>query len=45
MPFNYKGFSHGITLSVGWQFNREWSVQAITLGAAGMMFQVAYDFR
>lgn len=45
VPFNYKGFSPGITLSLGWQFNREWSVQAITLGAAGMMFQVAYDFR
>lgn len=45
VPFNYKGFSPGATLSLGWQFTREFSVQAITLGAAGMMFQAAWDFR
>ena len=45
MPFNYKGFSPGATLGLGWQFTREFSVQAITLGAAGLMFQLAIDLR
>jgi hypothetical protein len=45
VPFNYKGFSPGATLGLGWQFTREFSVQAITLGAAGMMFQAAIDLR
>ncbi len=45
VPFNYKGFSPGATVSLGWQFTRQFSMQAITLGAAGMMFQFAYDLR
>jgi hypothetical protein len=45
VPFNYKGFSPGATVSLGWQFTREFSMQAITLGTAGMMFQAAWDFR
>jgi hypothetical protein len=45
VPFNYKGFSPGVTIGLGWQFNRQWSVQAIALGTAGLMFQLAYDLR
>ena len=45
MPFNYKGFSPGATVSLGWQFTREFSVQAIALGTAGLMFQLAIDLR
>ena len=45
VPFNYKGFSPGATVSLGWQFTREFSVQAIALGTAGMMFQLAFDLR
>lgn len=45
VPFNVNGFSPGLTASLGWQFTREFSMQAIALGTAGMMFQFAYDFR
>jgi hypothetical protein len=45
VPFNFKGFSPGVTVGLGWQFTREFSVQAIALGTAGMMFQFAIDFR
>jgi hypothetical protein len=45
VPFNYKGFSPGGVLSLGWQFNRQWSAQANLLGSAGMMLQLSYDFR
>lgn len=45
VPFNVNGFSPGATVGLGWQFTREFSVQAIALGTAGMMFQFAIDFR
>lgn len=45
VPFNYNGFSPGATLSLGWQFTREFSVQANLLGGAGMMFQFSIDLR
>jgi hypothetical protein len=45
VPFNFKGFSPGVTVGLGWQFTREFSVQAIALGTAGMMFQFGIDFR
>ena len=45
VPFNVNGFSPGVTASLGWQFTREFSIQAIALGTAGMMFQLAYDLR
>jgi hypothetical protein len=45
VPFNYKGFSPGATVSLGWQFTRQFSMQAIALGTAGLMFQLAWDFR
>ncbi len=45
VPFNVNGFSPGVTASLGWQFTREFSVQAIALGTAGLMFQFAFDLR
>ena len=45
VPFNVSGFSPGATVSLGWQLNREVSVQAIALGTAGLMFQFAFDLR
>lgn len=45
VPFNNNGFAPGATVSLGWQFTREFSMQAIALGAAGLMIQVAFDLR
>ena len=45
VPFNHNGFSPGAVLSVGWQFTREFSMQANLLGTAGMMLQMSIDFR
>jgi hypothetical protein len=45
VPFNVNGFSPGATVGLGWQFTRDFSMQAIALGAAGLMFQVAIDLR
>lgn len=43
VPYNVNGFSPGLTVSVGWQFTRQFSMQAIALGTAGLMFQLAID--
>jgi hypothetical protein len=45
VPLNYKGFSPGAVLSVGWQFTRELSTQVNFLGNSALMFQVSVDFR
>ena len=45
VPFNHNGFSPGATVSLGWQFTRQFSMQAIALGTAGVMFQMAWDLR
>ena len=45
VPFNHNGWSPGVTASLGWQFTREFSMQAIALGTAGLMFQFAIDLR
>jgi hypothetical protein len=45
VPFNHNGFSPGAVLSVGWQFTREFSMQANLLGTAGLMLQMSIDFR
>jgi hypothetical protein len=44
VPLNYNGFSPGALLSLGWQFNRQLSTQINTLGDAGFMLQLSYDF-
>jgi hypothetical protein len=45
VPFNHNGYSPGATVSLGWQFNRNWAGQMIMLGDAGLMFQLSYDLR
>ena len=45
VPFNYNGFSPGAVFSLGWQFTREFSMQANLLGTAALMIQLSYDFR
>ena len=45
VPLNYKGFSPGAVLSVGWQFTPMLSAQANFLGNSALMFQVSADFR
>jgi hypothetical protein len=42
---NYNGFSPGGTLSLGWQFTREFSMQVNLLGTSGMMLQLSIDLR
>jgi hypothetical protein len=45
VPLNYKGFSPGAVLSVGWQFTPMVSAQVNFLGNSALMFQVSADFR
>jgi hypothetical protein len=45
VPLNYKGFSPGLLASLGWQLNRQTSVAVHLLGDAGLMVQIAYDWR
>ena len=45
VPFNHNGLSPGAVFSLGWQFTREFSVQANLLGTAAMMVQFSIDFR
>ncbi len=45
VPFNQDGFSPGVVLSAGWQFDRRWNAQLNLLGNAGVMLQLSYDFR
>ena len=45
VPLNFGGFSPGALVSLGWQYNREASVAVHALGDAGVMLQLAVDFR
>jgi hypothetical protein len=45
VPLNYKGFSPGAVVSLGWEFSREYSVQLNLLGDAAVMLQFSYDWR
>lgn len=44
VPLNYKGFSPGMLLSLGWSFNRDVSAQVNLLGNSGLMLQFSHDF-
>ena len=43
VPANYKGFSPGALVSMGWQFTPRVAVTAHLLGDAGMMLQLSYE--
>jgi hypothetical protein len=44
VPLNYKGFSPGLVVSLGWQFDRQIGAQLNLLGNAGLMLQLSYDW-
>ena len=44
VPLNYKGFSPGALVSLGWQFDPHHSATLHLLGDAGLMVQLSYDF-
>ena len=45
VPANVNGFSPGALITLGWQFNPQWSFAVHALGDAGLMFQFGYDLR
>jgi hypothetical protein len=45
VPLNYKAFSPGAVVSIGWQFDPQLSAQINAVGTAGLMLQFSYDFR
>ena len=47
VPFNYNsnGFAPGATLSLGWQFTPQFSVQVNAIGLVALMFQASWSFR
>jgi hypothetical protein len=45
VPLNYKGFSPGAVVSVGWQFTPTLSTQLNFLGNSALMLQFSADFR
>lgn len=45
VPLNYGGYSPGLVVSAGWQFDRNWNAQLNLLGTAGLMLQLSYDLR
>jgi hypothetical protein len=45
VPLNYRAFSPGAVLSLGWRFDQQLAAQINLVGTAGLMLQLAYDFR
>jgi hypothetical protein len=45
IPFNHGGFAPSGTLSLGWQFTRNFSMQLNLLGTAAIMWQLSWDLR
>ena len=45
VPLNYKGFSPGAVLAVGWQFTPAYSMQLNFLGNSALQFQFSADLR
>ncbi len=43
VPFNYRGFSPGLLVGLGWNFDNKWAAQVNMLGDAGLMFKLSYD--
>jgi hypothetical protein len=43
VPLNYRGFSPGLVLSLGWKFTPTYSAQLNVLGNSAMMFQVSME--
>jgi len=45
VPVNYKAFSPGLVVSLGWQFNPQFAALINVVGDAGLMLQLSYDWR
>ncbi len=45
VPLDYKGWSPGAVLSLGWQFTPTWSGQLNFLGNSALMFQLSADLK
>ncbi len=45
VPANYKGFSPGALVSLGWQFTPRFAITGHMLGDAGMMVQLSYELK
>ncbi len=45
VPLNYKGFSPGALVTLGWQFHKDGAAAVHMLGDAGMMLQLSWDLR
>ena len=43
VPFNYNGFSPGITVGIGWRYSPTIAGQVNLLGTSGMMFLFSYE--
>ena len=43
VPFNYNGFSPGITVGLGWRYSATIAGQVNLLGTAGLMFVLSYE--
>lgn len=45
VPLNYKGFSPGALVTLGWQFHKDGAASVHLLGDAGLMLQFSWDLR
>jgi hypothetical protein len=45
VPFNVNGFSPGVVLSLGWQFDKQFAAQLNKVGTSGVMLQLSYAWR
>jgi hypothetical protein len=45
VPVNYKAFSPGLVVSLGWQFDPQFAALINVVGDAGLMLQLSYDWR
>jgi hypothetical protein len=45
VPLNTDGFSPGVVISLGWQFDEDYAVQLNKVGTSGLMLQFSYNWR
>jgi hypothetical protein len=44
VPLNQQGFSPGVVISLGWQFDPRFAVQVNKVGTSGFMLQLSYNW-
>ena len=45
VPLNHDGYSPGVVISLGWQFDTNYAVQINKVGTSGFMLQLSYNWR